>query len=135
MRTARNHAGLRDLFVRLMILLPLVQALAPTAAAMNMSEDVWCRSVASKTSNDNRPTQTEGQCLVCIAFAIGVNSAPASPPAHVIPSPVLTGLLNPPVTADVYQADELSGASIRAPPERQTEDRIPAAFRAGIALA
>lgn len=135
MRSARKHTGLRGLFVRLMILLPLVQALAPAAAAMNMSEDVWCRSVASQTSKDGRWTQTEGQCLVCIAFAIGANSAPATAPVHVIPSPVLAGLLNPPLSTDACKATALSGASIRAPPQRQPQDRIPAAFRSGTALA
>ena len=93
----RKPSGLRDLFVRLVILLPLLQAFAPTAAAFNPSEDVWCRSVASQTSKEWPVNKDEGQCLVCIAFAIGANSSPASAPVHVIPSPVVAGLLNPPL--------------------------------------
>lgn len=137
MRMSANRFGLRDLFVRLAVLLPLIQVLAPAAAAYNASEDVWCRSVASQTSRDGRPAHNpnDGQCLVCIALAIGSSSAPASPPVFAAPRALIAGLLTPQSAKVRRGPDMAAGSPIRAPPERLPSDRIPAAFHKGTALA
>lgn len=137
MHKAANRLGLRDLFVRLAVLLPLIQVLAPAAAAFNAAEDGWCRSVASQTSRDGRPVHNpnDGQCLVCIAQAIGSSSAPASPPVYAAPRALVAGLLTPQSAAVLRGPDLAAGSPIRAPPQCQPQDRIPAAFHKGTALA
>lgn len=137
MPPAKAQSGLRDLFVRLVILVPLLQAFAPTIAALNPSEDVWCRSVASQTSRSTQggPSTQDGQCMVCIAFAIGGSSAPACASTLATPVPVVAELLTPQPEAGMRHLGAQGGKQIRAPPAENPHIRIPVADGAGTALA
>lgn len=108
----------RGLIARLLLILPLLQALAPLSAALSNQSEGWCRTLAGTTgSNDPNGTRDRLQpCLVCAAIAIGANAMPAAPSETVAPRLALLSRINGTRVEQAEPAMPVITQPIRAPP-------------------
>lgn len=109
---------LRSALIGVMLMLPLVPALAPAAAAWTADDDDWCVTLPSQPAKPAGavPPADPDACLVCTAAAISGSADLAAPlPVTAAPSRLLLTLGPGPLSAAVHERP-LRLLPIRAPP-------------------
>lgn len=128
---------LRSALIGVMLMLPLVPALAPASAAWSADDDDWCVTLPSQPAKPGSavPPADRDACLVCTAAAIGGSADLAAPlPEAAAPSRLLSTLGPGPLSAAVHERP-LRLLPIRAPPSAtKSAKRTPAIGAAGCAL-
>lgn len=128
---------LRSALIGVMLMLPLVPLFSPSIAAWASDGDIWCVTLPSGPGQPDRssPAVDAEACLVCLAAAIGGNSATPHIPHASVPADLILEMLAPGSLPVAEPGFSDGNTPIRAPPlSAMFMTRDPASCVAGCAL-